>query len=110
MRKTSPLTLLLRFRNDLLLLWRGFLHPDTPFFLKAAMIAVIAYLLSPIDLIPDVLPLIGIVDDVAVVALAVGWIASRLPASVRNPGPSGGRPRRDGKSGGTTIDGSARRL
>jgi uncharacterized membrane protein YkvA (DUF1232 family) len=110
MRNTSLVARLLRFRTDLVLLWRGFWHPDTPILLKAAMVAVVAYLISPIDLIPDVLPLLGIVDDVALVAFAVGWIASRLPDHVRNPGRYDEWPPRRNKDDGVTIDGTSRRL
>jgi uncharacterized membrane protein YkvA (DUF1232 family) len=110
MRKTPLLARLVHFRNDLVLIWRGFWHPDTPLYLKAVMLAVVAYLLSPIDLIPDVIPLLGVVDDVALVALAVGWIASRLPQSVREPGSFDDRSPRGRGGDGVTIDGTARRL
>lgn len=116
MTRSNLLGRLLRFRTDLVLLWRGFLHPETPLYLKAAMIAVLVYLVSPLDLIPDVLPLLGIVDDLALVAIAVGWIAARLPEAVRNPGcPQGRRqsasgPGRDRNRPPLTIDGTARRL
>jgi uncharacterized membrane protein YkvA (DUF1232 family) len=116
MTRTNLLGRLLRFRNDLVLLWRGFLHPDTPLYLKALMVGVVAYLLSPLDLVPDILPFLGIVDDLALVAIAVGWIAARLPESVLNPSRAQTRqsPRYYSRGDTTrpvkTIDGTARRL
>lgn len=74
--------LLLRFvtfRNELATLWRAFMAPETPLHLKALMLLVPAYLLSPIDLIPDLVPLLGFVDDFVVVPLLVGWIVKMLP-------------------------------
>jgi uncharacterized membrane protein YkvA (DUF1232 family) len=83
MNKLTLLARLYRFRDDLVLLWRAFLKPETPLYLKGAMIGVVVYLVSPIDILPDFLPLLGIVDDVALVAFAVNWIARRLP---KDPG------------------------
>lgn len=69
----------MRFRNELALLWRAFLDPATPVWLKAAMLGVVAYLISPIDLIPEVIPILGILDDFILVPLMVSWIARRVP-------------------------------
>lgn len=70
---------ILTFRRELATLWRAFLAPETPIHLKALMLLVPAYLLSPIDLIPDVIPLLGWLDDLVVIPLLVGWIVSMLP-------------------------------
>ncbi len=67
------------FRNELATLWRAFLAPETPLQLKVLMLLVPAYLLSPLDLIPDVIPLLGWVDDFVIVPLLVGWIVRMLP-------------------------------
>ncbi len=40
------------------------------------------YVLSPIDLIPDVLPMIGVVDDLVLVPLAIRWLLKRLPPEI----------------------------
>ena len=40
------------------------------------------YLLSPVDLIPDVLPVLGMVDDLVLVPLAIRWLLQRLPPDV----------------------------
>lgn len=42
--------------------------------LKLLLVAAALYLLLPVDLIPDVLPLAGWLDDLGVLALAVGWL------------------------------------
>jgi len=41
---------------------------------KLALVALVAYLASPIDLVPDFLPVIGVLDDAIVVALTLRWI------------------------------------
>lgn len=67
------------FRRELVLLWRAFISPATPLHLKALMLLVPAYLLSPIDLIPDIFPFVGWLDDVVIVPMLVSWITSMLP-------------------------------
>jgi len=76
---TRLLVRFVTFRNELATLWRAFLAPETPWHLKALMLLVPAYLLSPIDLIPDVVPLLGWVDDFLIVPILVGWIVKLLP-------------------------------
>ena len=44
---------------------------------------VVLYLLSPVDLIPDVIPVIGLMDDMVLVPLAIHWMLKYLPADVR---------------------------
>ncbi|MBI5546775.1 MAG: DUF1232 domain-containing protein [Deltaproteobacteria bacterium] len=45
---------------------------------KLAGLAAIAYVVSPIDLVPDVLPLIGWLDDVGVIALIAGYYVRQI--------------------------------
>jgi uncharacterized membrane protein YkvA (DUF1232 family) len=44
--------------------------------------------ISPIDLIPDVLPIIGVVDDFVIVPLAIRWLLNRLPPEIANAAPA----------------------
>jgi len=56
--------------------------PRTPWYAKALAGAVVAYALSPIDLIPDFIPVLGYLDDAVLVPLGI-WLAFRLvPAEV----------------------------
>ncbi|MDF2630706.1 MAG: hypothetical protein K0R39_4537, partial [Symbiobacteriaceae bacterium] len=50
--------------------------------LKVVVGAVIAYFIMPIDLIPDPLPIVGEIDDVAVALFALEQIAKKVPADV----------------------------
>lgn len=71
-----------RLRRDVLVLWFAFKHPDVPLWSKAICLLAILYALSPIDLIPDVVPLLGIMDDVILVP-ALLWLTVRtLPSHV----------------------------
>ncbi len=58
-------------------LWLVFRHRETPWPVKAVLILLLAYLASPVDLIPDVIPVLGMLDDLVVAALAL-WLAYRF--------------------------------
>lgn len=57
-------------------------HPDTPWFAKAAAVCVVAYALSPIDLIPDFIPVLGHLDDLILVPLGISVVLWLVPRPV----------------------------
>ncbi|WP_042875826.1 DUF1275 domain-containing transporter [Cupriavidus necator] len=65
-------------KEDAHAVWLAAQDPRTPWYAKALALLVAAYALSPIDLIPDFIPLLGYLDDVVVVPLgllvAIRWI------------------------------------
>ena len=61
-------------KAQLLTLWFARSHPDTPWYAKALAVLVAAYAFSPIDLIPDFIPVLGYLDDVIIVPLGI-WLA-----------------------------------
>ena len=75
----SAFARLVLFRKEVVTLFHAFRDPLTPSYLKLAMALVVLYVISPIDLVPDFLPFLGIADDVMLVSLAVSWIVRRLP-------------------------------
>jgi uncharacterized membrane protein YkvA (DUF1232 family) len=56
--------------------------PRVPRRAKIAVVVALAWVLSPIDLIPEFLPIIGPLDDVIVVALAFRYAARQVPREV----------------------------
>ncbi len=70
-------------RQDLRILWFALRHPQRPRWLRPAVAALALYLVSPIDLIPDTVPLFGVVDDLVLIPALIGWIIGRLPAELR---------------------------
>ena len=70
-------------RGDVRRLWFALRHPAAPAWLKVGSGLVVLYLLSPVDLIPDAIPLLGVVDDLVLVPLAVRALLARLPAGLR---------------------------
>lgn len=69
-------------RGDARQLWFALRHPDSPSWLKWGTALIGLYLFSPIDLIPDVLPFVGMVDDLVLVPLAIRWLLNRLPPDI----------------------------
>ncbi|RSZ35651.1 YkvA family protein [Variovorax beijingensis] len=71
-----------RIKRDAVTLWFAYRHPGTPWFAKLLAAFVVAYALSPIDLIPDFIPVLGYLDD-ALLLPGLIWLNIRLiPADV----------------------------
>ena len=66
-----------RIKRDTLTLWFAVRDARTPWLAKALGVFVVAYALSPIDLIPDFIPVLGFVDD-ALLLPGLIWLAVRL--------------------------------
>ena len=69
-----------RLATLLLALWKLFRHPDTPLAPKLVAIAVLAYAVSPIDLIPDFIPVLGLLDDIVLLPIGVALAVRLTPA------------------------------
>jgi uncharacterized membrane protein YkvA (DUF1232 family) len=70
-------------RGDARQLWFALRHPQAPNWLKWGTAGIALYLFSPIDLIPDMLPFLGIADDLVLVPLAVRALLKRLPPELK---------------------------
>ena len=66
--------------TQLLALWRLMRHAATPRAPKLVAMAVLAYALSPIDLIPDFIPVLGLLDDLILIPLGVALVVRLTPA------------------------------
>src|SRR5438128_2413674 len=64
-------------KRDVIAVWIAARDPRVPWYAKAVAGAVAAYALSPIDLIPDFIPVLGYVDDVILLPGLI-WLAIRM--------------------------------
>ncbi len=64
------------------LLWRLARDPRVPARSKATLLVLAGYLASPVDLIPDFIPGLGQLDDIAVIAFALDQMLNRIPAEI----------------------------
>lgn len=68
----------LPFAEDLLAAYYCAFDYQTPLKAKAALMAALAYFVLPVDLMPDVLPVLGFADDAAVLATAIRMVAAHI--------------------------------
>jgi len=57
-------------------------HPRTPWYSKLFVAAIVAYVLSPIDLIPDFIPVLGLLDEIILLPLALVLVVKLVPEDV----------------------------
>ncbi len=57
-------------------------HPGTPWYAKLLVAAIVAYAFSPIDLIPDFVPVLGYLDDLILIPLGIALAIRLVPAEV----------------------------
>lgn len=69
-------------KRDVTALYLAARDPRVPWYAKAVALAVAAYALSPIDLIPDFIPVIGYLDDVIIVPLGILLAVRLIPSDI----------------------------
>jgi uncharacterized membrane protein YkvA (DUF1232 family) len=57
-------------------------HPQTPWYAKLVVAGCVAYALTPVDLIPDAIPVVGLIDDLIFIPLAIAFAVRFIPAPV----------------------------
>jgi uncharacterized membrane protein YkvA (DUF1232 family) len=69
-------------KRDVHALYLAARDPRTPWYVKALALCVAGYALSPIDLIPDFIPVIGYLDDLVIVPIGILAVVKLIPAEV----------------------------
>ena len=74
-------------KQEVTALYLAYKRKDTPFYAKLVIVLAVAYALSPLDLIPDFIPVLGYLDDLILVPLfirlAIGLVPPRILAESR---------------------------
>ncbi|WP_417307600.1 YkvA family protein [Devosia sp.] len=71
-----------RLKRDIVAVWLAARDPQTPWLARWMALVVVAYAVSPIDLIPDFIPVLGLLDDLLLVPLGLWLVIRLIPASV----------------------------
>jgi uncharacterized membrane protein YkvA (DUF1232 family) len=71
-----------RIKRDVVAVWYAARDPDTPPAVRLLALMVAAYALSPIDLIPDFVPVLGYLDDVILLPLGILLVVALIPRPV----------------------------
>jgi len=69
-------------KRESLVVWYAARDPRLPWPVRLLALAVAAYALSPIDLIPDFIPVLGYLDDLVLVPLGVALVVKLTPAAI----------------------------
>lgn len=69
-------------KRDAVALWFAYRHPRTPLAVKALCVVIVGYALSPVDLVPDFIPVLGYVDDVLLLPGLILLAVRLLPSDV----------------------------
>lgn len=69
-------------KREVATLWFALRDPETPWYAKAIGVVVIGYAMSPIDLIPDFIPVLGYLDDVILLPLGLALFRKLVPKTV----------------------------
>jgi uncharacterized membrane protein YkvA (DUF1232 family) len=64
-------------------LWEVLQSPHTPVYVKAGIIAVLGYFISPVDLVPDIIPGVGYLDDMAVMVTEIAAITKYITPAIK---------------------------
>ncbi len=71
-----------KLKKEVLMLYYAYQDPRTPFWAKVVTIVVVAYAFSPIDLIPDFIPILGYLDDLILLPLGIALAIKLIPTQV----------------------------
>ena len=71
-----------QLRSEVYALCLASKHPETPWYARAFAVFMMAYALSPIDLIPDFIPVIGYLDDLIIVPAGIALLVKMIPKEV----------------------------
>ena len=71
-----------RIRVEAHAVWLAVRDPRTPLYAKLFGLLVAAYALSPIDLVPDFIPILGLIDDAVLIPLGVWLFEKMVPATL----------------------------
>jgi uncharacterized membrane protein YkvA (DUF1232 family) len=71
-----------KMRLDVFTLYFAYRNPGTPVYAKLWAAIVVAYALSPIDLIPDFIPILGYLDDLILIPLGIAIAVRLIPKQV----------------------------
>ncbi len=71
-----------RLRRDVIAVWLAARDPRVPWYAKALALVIAAYALSPIDLIPDFVPVLGYLDELILLPLGILLVVRLIPAEI----------------------------
>ena len=68
--------------TDIYALYKAYRDPRVPWYVKLIILFLLGYFISPIDLIPDFIPVVGYIDDILIISLTIYLIIKLIPSDV----------------------------
>ena len=69
-------------KSEVMALYQAYKRPDVPWYAKLFSILVVGYALSPVDLIPDFIPVLGYLDDLILIPLGITLAIKMIPPDI----------------------------
>ena len=70
--------------TNVYILNRGISDPRINWYIKILSLLIVAYVVSPIDLIPDFIPILGLLDEAILVPIAISLVVRLIPCEIYN--------------------------
>lgn len=71
-----------QLKKQIIIVYLAYMHKDVEWYKKAFLLLILVYAASPIDLIPDFIPILGMLDDIVLIPLGVIIAIKMIPQSV----------------------------
>jgi len=71
-------------KSNVFLLYRSSRDPRMPLHVKILALLIVAYIISPIDIIPDFIPVLGLLDEVILVPIFLSFVVKMIPGDIRH--------------------------
>ena len=66
------------------LLYRSLGDPRVPLYVKVFAFLIVAYIVSPIDIIPDFIPVLGLLDEIILVPIMLSYVVKMIPPDLKH--------------------------
>jgi len=71
-----------KLKKQIAIVYLAYMHKDVKWYKKAFLLLILVYAVSPIDLIPDFIPVLGLLDDIILIPLGIIVAIKIIPKSI----------------------------
>lgn len=71
-----------QLKKQIVIVYLAYMHKDLKWYKKAFLLLILIYALSPIDLIPDFIPILGMLDDIILIQLGIMLAVKMIPKDI----------------------------
>lgn len=75
------LAVFIAIRKDIIFLYTTLVAPDTETVTRVIIVAMLIYLFSPLDIIADAVPILGQIDDIAIILFGINWVKKSVEST-----------------------------